>query len=502
MRGTNHRPVTMLLSMVVLVAGCASAAPSSSPAPSGASGTPRSSPLTSFANSAEPSFRPSPSASGSPASKSPTVVTKLPFKGSGRDLATQIRMIEGPDGRLWLSIPESGRAILLLLDSTGKPSPGWPIVLPGVEACDQLLAADDSTVRVVCSVRPPPGGPFDAVFRAFAFDANAESMPGWPVDIEDGSIGRVVGDDLMMLVNPLVHIGGESGERWPVTMITIAADGTRRTGIEVPFPCCDSTWALGPDGIAYGMTRRDWATASSIKTDVTAFGLNGPHQSWPVTIDGNASDLAFDASGLAYAVVGASDGRTTRTVVLDRDGHELPAGSAGHAIVSTGTWNGAGDDSPGAPIVAGDGTAYIVSTAGGSTTVVGLNPAGQPLTGWPFRSKLGMEWTGHCGAGDTGCGQRRTAPAIGPNNALYLLNAASGSSTGGSMVAIAADGRVRNGWPVALRRTGAMFWSMVVASNGLSWALAIEPEKQGYSATVLAIAEDSKVVSTTTIVQP
>ncbi|MGZ9159989.1 MAG: hypothetical protein ACXW4T_02390 [Candidatus Limnocylindrales bacterium] len=426
----------------------------------------------------------------------------LPVKGSGRDLGTQIRMVDGPDGRLWISIPESGRAILVLLDSTGKPSAGWPIVLPGVEACDQLLAADDSTVRVICNVRPSPGGPYDAVVRAFAFDANAGSMPGWPVDIEDGSIGRVVGDELIMLVDPLWHEGGKSGERWPVTMIAIAADGTRRTGIEVPFLCCDTTRALGPDGIAYGMTRRDWATASSIKSDVMAFGLNGARQGWPVTIDGNASDLAFDASGLAYAVVGAPDGRTTGTVVLGRDGHQLPAGSAGHAIVSTATWNGAGDFSPGAPIVADDGTVYIVSTSGGSTTVVGLDPAGQPLIGWPYSSKLGMQWKSHCRDGETGCGQSRTAPAIGPNNALYLLNAASGSSTGGSMVAIAADGRIRSGWPIGLRRSGAMFWSMVVAPDGLSWALAIEPEEQEYSATVLAIAEDSTVLSATTIVEP
>ncbi len=486
----------------ILVAACASAAPSASPGPSGAFGTPSSSPVTSPANSVEPSFRPSQSASGSPRSQSPTVATMLPVKGSARDLGTEIRMVEGPDGRLWISIPDKGRDILQLLDNTGKPSPGWPIVLPGVETCDQLLAVDDATVRVICSVRPPPGDSFDAVFRVFAFDANAAPMPGWPVDIEDGSIGRLVGDDLMMLVNPLVHVGGEAGERWPVTMVVIAKDGTRRTGVAVPFPCCDSAWALGPDGIAYGMTRRDWATASSIKTDVTAFGLNGPRQGWPVTIGGNASDLAFDASGLAYAVVGAPDGRTARTVVLDRDGHQVPTGSAGQAIVSTGTWSGAGDDSPGAPIVADDGTAYIVSTAGGRTTVVGLDPAGRPLTGWPYGSKLEMQWTGDCGDGDTGCGQTRTAPAIGPKNALYLLNAASSSSTGGSMVVIAADGRVRDGWPVGLRRTGAMFWSMVVTPYGLSWALAIEPEKQGYSATVLAIAEDSTVLSTTTIVQP
>jgi hypothetical protein len=113
-----------------------------------------------------------------------------------------------------------------------------------------------------------------------------------------------------------------------------------------------------------------------------------------------------------------------------------------------------------------------------------------------------MEWTGFCGNGDTGCGQNRTVPAVDSNDVLYLLYAAAGSSTGGSMVAIGSDGRVRDGWPVGLRRAGSMFWSMAVAPYGLAWALAIEPEKQGYSATVLQIADDSRVLSTTTIVEP
>ena len=478
----------------IVVAGCASATPS--PSPSGAAETASSSPVTSSASPVAPSNGPSASSPPQPG----TAVR--PVKGDARDLGSQIRMAEGPDRRLWLSIPEKGGDTLLLIDSTGVASPGWPIVLPGVETCDQLLAADDSTVRVICGLTPPAGS-FDVVSRAFAFDANGRALPGWPVDIKDGTIGRVDGHDLVVLVNPLLQVGGEAGEPWPVSMVVIAQDGTLRRGVEVPFPCCDSDWVIAPDGIAYGVTRRGWETASSIKTDVTAFGLEGPRAGWPLTIDGNASNFAFDANGLAYAVVGAPDGGTTRTIVFDRDGHHLPNGSADQAIVSTGTFDGAGgEDIPGPPIVADDGTAFIISTAGGNTTVVGLDPAGQPLTGWPYTSKLDMQWTGFCGDGDTGCGYDRTEPAIGPDNALYLLHDAATTSTGGSMVAIGADGLIRDGWPVGLKRAGSAFWSMVVDRDGLSWALAIEPEKQGHSATVLAIADDSTVLSATTIVEP
>jgi hypothetical protein len=165
-------------------------------------------------------------------------------------------------------------------------------------------------------------------------------------------------------------------------------------------------------------------------------------------------------------------------------------------------WDGAGDAFPGPPIVASDGTAFIVETDFDKTVVLGLDPSGKPLPGWPYRSRSAAQWIGGCGAGDTGCGRTRTAPGIGQGNALYLLNEASGSSTGGGIVAIGADGVIRDGWPVDLRRAGSMFWSMATAPYGLTWALAIEPEKNGSSATILAIAEDSTVLWTRTIVEP
>jgi hypothetical protein len=112
-----------------------------------------------------------------------------------------------------------------------------------------------------------------------------------------------------------------------------------------------------------------------------------------------------------------------------------------------------------------------------------------------------MQWTGFCGTGDTGCGQSRTMPAVGQANVLYLLQAAS-TSGGGSIVAIGTDGRVRAGWPVGLKRAGSAFWSVVVNPAGGVWALAIEPETPGHSATILSIANDSTVRFATTIVEP
>ena len=65
------------------------------------------------------------------------------------------------------------------------------------------------------------------------------------------------------------------------------------------------------------------------------------------------------------------------------------------------------------------------------------------------------------------------------------------------------DGRVNPGWPVELKRPGAEFWSVAVGPDGTAYALAIEPEAGGKSsASILAIAPDSTVRWTTTIIDP
>ena len=95
----------------------------------------------------------------------------------------------------------------------------------------------------------------------------------------------------------------------------------------------------------------------------------------------------------------------------------------------------------------------------------------------------------------------RGIPAVGPESTLYLPRQARDTSVGGRIIAVGPDGRVRAGWPVELTRPGAEFWSVVVGSDGTVYALAIEPEpSDGFSASILAIAPDSTVLWTTTII--
>ena len=56
---------------------------------------------------------------------------------------------------------------------------------------------------------------------------------------------------------------------------------------------------------------------------------------------------------------------------------------------------------------------------------------------------------------------------------------------------------------MSTEEAGAAFRSVVVAGDGTAYAVGVEPEAGGgFSATILAIASDSTVLWTTTIVEP
>ena len=94
-----------------------------------------------------------------------------------------------------------------------------------------------------------------------------------------------------------------------------------------------------------------------------------------------------------------------------------------------------------------------------------------------------------------GTARRRPSLPRGPAGTLVLSLEARSSGVGGSLVAVDADGRVRAGWPVELKRPGAEFWSVISGTDGTTFALAVEPEPSGKSsASVLAIAPDSTVL--------
>lgn len=460
--------------------------------------------------SASPGQTPQPPA-GTSRPAAPPIVGALPVRGSGQVLGTQIRMAPGPDGNVYVSIPaREGSVLLALLGQTGRPRPGWPIMLADTASCDSVFPVEDGSVRALCTL-DNPDGTFLGVVRALAFDPKGDLLPGWPIDFDlygaDGYFaGRVIGDELTVYtwasLGDQIEEGQPAGNAW---IMRVAADGTVRSGAQVQYGigCCNvDTWAVGPDGVAYGMVHDFAQTPAGTTSELAAVGSAGVPAGFPVVVEGIASKPAFDAAGQIHVTVGVPTERSAMTLVFDPDGRGVFAGSGGLGIAATSDWTGAGGNFPAAPLVGTDGTTFVIDTIDG-TTVAGLNPSGGVMAGWPYRSEIGLEYTGFCGPPDTGCGQFRAAPAVGPDNVLYLLHAAATTSAGGSLVALGEDGRVVAGWPVGLRRAGSEFWSVVVAPDNTAYALAIEPEPNGsHSATILAIGPDSTVFYTATVVEP
>jgi hypothetical protein len=221
---------------------------------------------------------------------------------------------------------------------------------------------------------------------------------------------------------------------------------------------------------------------------------------WPVRVEGYASGVVFGGDHGVYVTAVQNTTGTTRIIAFDRDGGTVLASDVLQAV-ATSAWTGAG---PGAPttVVAADGTAFVLSESAGRAVAYGMGASGQVMPGWPYRADAGLQWQGTCSSSDTGCGLWLAAPVVGPGDVLHLPLAASATAVGGSLAAIGRDGRMRPGWPVVLQGPGAAFWRVVVGQDGTAYAVAMEHEATGTSATIVAIAPDGTIAYRTTVVEP
>jgi hypothetical protein len=418
-------------------------------------------------------------------------------------------MAPGPDGTLYVSIPRPAGSVLALLDRNGRPRPGWPITVKDSTACGQLLPVADGSVRLVCDGTDLPQFDNDlSDVRALGFDAGGTSMAGWPVTLRPGT-GSAVGAELTLLegqiLTDLADVGVTvSHETW---MTTVAADASMRRGTKVPMVerCCGEHWAVGPDGIAYGTAIvSGFAEEADELSQITALDRAGVRAGWPISFAGIASGPAFGQGGRTVVTVGSYARRTSRVLLFDRDGEAVAASSAelpiasGEVVTSDGTYE-CGLPRPRTPLLAKDGTIFVTSEI--DTAVFALDQSLEVIRGWPYRPATPLVYR-FSPSEELNCGSL-AIPAAGPDSTLYLPLQARDDTIGGSLVAVGPDGRVRPGWPVELKRPGAEFWSVVVGSDGTVHVLAVEPETgDGSSATVLAIAPDSTVLATTTIIEP
>jgi len=417
---------------------------------------------------------------------------KLPIVRSALEIEADVLMAPGPSGTLLVSIPTSTGSVLALLDRDGSPRPGWPMAMD--ESCPILWPLEDGSVRVVC--RPLI---FEAAedVRAFAFDADGHPLAGWPVTIGDrvNIAGRMVGDDLVLAVGRFDGVP-------KVSMQMVATDGTVRQGADVATECCE-VWSVAPDGIAYA----SWGDAeSSNDSHITSIGPSGGQAGWPVHLSGRVSAPAPAPNGRIAVTVGSDTRDSGRVLVFERGGIGVAA-TSGDLPLSVVFPPGSGDSDcgpgwiPMAPIVGEDGTIFVWSEL--EKTVVALDPSLEIRRGWPFEPSNPLQVRVYQDPrAELSCGSF-ARPAVGPDSTLYLPIQARSEVVGGSVVAVGTNGRLRSGWPVELKKSGAEFWSVAVGSDGTVFALVIEPESsRTSSATILAIAPDSSVRYATTVIEP
>ena len=167
------------------------------------------------------------------------------------------------------------------------------------------------------------------------------------------------------------------------------------------------------------------------------------------------------------------------------------------------SWGDTGGCSPNPqqPLVADDGT--IVTFSEADTAIASLEASLFPNYGWPYRPTSPLVRRDERYVKEDAYCPLIAIPALGPDGSVFLPIQARTAAVGGSLVAVNPDGRVRRGWPVELKKPGAEFWSVAVGSDGTVYALAIEPESsRTSSASILAIAPDSTVRYSATIINP
>jgi hypothetical protein len=455
-------------------------------------------PTLTASESVDPTASPTASPS-TPAPPSGGGAPTIPVGASAAPIGERLIMAPGLGGSLFVTIPAPDGAVLLHLDRTGAITPGWPLRIAGTTACPVLLAVDDGSIRAVCSSRDV--SPREAAeARAFAFDATGAVLAGWPADLGPTNqldepalyTGRMFGGELWLSVSTKTAY-----QFVRVTVVT--AGGEVRRGADLALSDCCDDWVIGPDRVAYGVGRpSDLTTTELDPARMTAVDRSGRRPGWPMDLNGIPSAPALHADGRAIVVLGNIESLASQVLTIEADG--TVAGPAEILVRTLGPSGRCPPVQATPPIAADDGTTVV---SGLDRTVGAFDASVKPRSGWPFEAQTTLARIGFDDPLASQFCPSIAAPAVGPDGTVVLPLAARESSVGGSLVAVGRDGEVRAGWPVELVKPGAAFWSVAVAADGTVYALAVEPEAAStFSATILAIAPDSTILSRTTIIEP
>lgn len=423
----------------------------------------------------------------------------------------------GPDGSIWV-LTQSGEldvgsgvvSTLGLVDSGGRSRPGWPIALTGWSCGEDspphgLAVAADGSVRLVCTEATAIDGPQKHV--AFAFDATGP-LPGWPVELPGSALSLtpvVVGDELLILADEIGSTDGSPSTAQPAAwwLVGVSAGGEVRVGQR--YAVADAAGSfdvrLAANGIAY---RLEYESTSD-RTVIDAFDLGGERPGWPATIPGRASHPAVGRDGSVVVVrLDKSGPITAQTWTIESDGVAV-ATSRDFPLDPS-------DDRTGAgavllpPIVAGDGSLWVVGTDGtNKPAVVRVVPGVETAPPIPLAKPLQPQ--GSCDSADTGCGVWRSVPVAAVDGTLYVPESVVGgpglsASGGGSIVAIAPDGHGPAGWPIDLPDPMAGCWSLLPRADGTLDVLEVTPTDRGDIWTLAIVRPDGQTVGSIVLIQP
>jgi hypothetical protein len=118
------------------------------------------------------------------------------------------------------------------------------VTLAGASTCDDPMPVEDGSVRMLCVLRNRSVGQDSG--RAFAFDAQGRSLPGWPVENDDPVVaGTVVGHSMRILVSVATDTE-DPGATTGHYLLSIDPDGATKEGVVVE----ESAFCCGPMAVA------------------------------------------------------------------------------------------------------------------------------------------------------------------------------------------------------------------------------------------------------------
>jgi hypothetical protein len=503
MRASRH-PIATTIVVGLLVAAC-STAPSPAPAspPAASWSPPAASPSPEPSDPPPPMSTPgstpiaTPAATGAPTA-SPPESSGWPYRLGDSEPAF------GPDGTAYFLARDAGGAYqrrIVALDEAGQAKPGWPIEAPPGSHFGSLAVSPDGSIYVEACGDPTTGcvihrldptgrdvsgwpievacptrgcryasilgiGPKGSVyltglhaeeFRLIAIDSHGETIAGWPLVLDgyDWSDAQLGSDGTVYLVrrpvgtptfDPVKGAIDDDAELW-----AFGPNGKRRSGWPVPVPDIRQ-FLIDPQGNVVVWSLIDDVGELCVNPRRTLFTVLGPDgrtlPGWPRGSTGHASPPVVGADGNVYYV-----SATYRVYAHDRAGEV----KAGWPVAVPGAGNGCGPDRP---ILAPDGTVYVVGDE-----VTALSADGRSRPGWPYRSTGSL--SGPCF--DSECFGGPGGGILGPDGALYLIvYHGKPGSVRAEVIALDRQGRVTPGWPyrVPFDANAVPLWLVAASPDG------------------------------------